>query len=222
MRKVAIIIPTSNNLKQLETAVSSFMNSTDYEDYRFIIIESESTDGTKEYCDYMQKKLGIEKFRVYHTKKEGSIKACNFGINQTNANEDVLLTQDDMLFFKLYKRDWLVEMIRTSQLEGAGAVTILNGGGRSGPDYLEGLTWAGTWCLYLPRKTIEKVGLFDEQFKIGEDIDYSYRIYQSGLNIVHINVWFDHHMFRETSHQPQDEELKKKNAQLFRRKHGLK
>lgn len=219
MRKVAIIIPTVNNLKHLEVTVNSLLKNTNYPEWRLILVNPPSIDGTTEYCNYLVKKY--KNITTYHPNTKTSIEACNFGIKQTMPNEDIFLTQDDVIIPKLYSRNWLYEMVRTSEEENVGIVTTLNGGGISGAGYLSGLRWVGTWSMYLCRRTINKVGLFDEDMKIGEDIDYTYRVYQAGLNVITLNLWFEHHQTRISPHQDQSQDIIRQAEEYFKKKHNL-
>ena len=127
--------------------------------FKLIIVESESTDGTKEFLEKFL--INAKNVSVYHTKKEGLTKAINFGINKAG-KKDVYLTQDDVIHFRLYGRDWLLEMNDASKGSKVGLVTGLYGGGISGPEYMDGLHWAGTWNTYIPRKAINKLKYYEE------------------------------------------------------------
>lgn len=154
---VSIILPVSNSMPHLKAMIDSLYNSTNFP-FRLIIIESESKDGTKQYVDNLfEEKDNVE---VYHTKKRGLVKAINYGIKKCDT--DVYLTQDDVIHFRLYGRDWLFDMWKVSQNQKVGLVIPSNGGGISGEDYIKGFKWAGTWSLYIPRKTINKLKYYEE------------------------------------------------------------
>jgi len=213
--KVAILLPCHNSLPYLKDAVESIFNSTKFP-LKLILIESESTDGTAEYCDSL---IG-ENVEVYHTKKEGLQRAFNFGMEKSEGL-DVYLTQDDVIHFKLYGRDWLEEMHDASKNEKIGMITTLDGGGISGDTFLDGLQWAGTWSTYIPRRTIIKIGTFDTNINSGDDIDYSYRVYLAGLCLAFADFWVQHH--RKTEHGTADDpERIIRNGKRFKEKWGLK
>ncbi|KKL28105.1 hypothetical protein LCGC14_2378470 [marine sediment metagenome] len=214
---IAIVMCTHNGGEHIKHAIASIIGNTKYP-YKLIIVESESTDGTDKICDaWAESHKNVE---VYHTKKEGLIKAMNFGIKKAG-KLDVYLTQDDVIIPNLYNRDWLETLVKVSQMDKCGLVTTIQGGGISGPDYIEGLQWAGTWSLFIPYSTREKIGLFDEEFNpgCGDDIDYCYRVYQRGLMLYQANFWVDHH--RQGEHFNEDEQMKKEHALYFRKKHKL-
>ncbi len=222
-RKIAIVMITRNSAEHIKAAISSLILRTRHP-YKLIIIESESTDDTAKICDqYAFQNPHIE---VYHTKKEGPLKAINFGL-KVAAPYDVFLTHDDVIFPYLYRRDWLTEFVASAYLENGGGSTSINGYGISGPDYVDKFHWIGTWSWYIRRSTIDKIGYFDEKFGLGmgDDIDYSYRIRKAGLKVYIANVFLEHHRMTENAagdQTPEMEILKKKNAAFFRRKHGIR
>jgi len=213
--QVAVILPVCNSMPYLPVMLGELRKSTNFP-FKLIIIESESDDGTAEYVD----RLELDNLEVYHTKKKGLPAAINFGI-QKAGDLDVYLTQDDVIHFKLYGRDWLMEMWEASKKKGVGVVTGLGGHGKSGPEYVTGMNWAGTWNTYIPRKAIEKVGSFDENMSPGDDIDFCYRLGKAGFRGTMCNFWVQHH--RLTEHGDVDSQEKtKKMSQYFKKKWGLK
>lgn len=138
---------------------------------------------------------------------------------------DLLLTQTDVLFPRLYKRDWLQIMSKISENEQIGAVTTLNGGNFSGPDYIDGFYWLGGWCTYIPHRVIKQLGGYDSSFPngYGVDIDYTYQIHKAGLAIIKMNYWVDHHMMNERAHDndPNTEKAKKESSKYFKKKWKL-
>ena len=188
------------------------------------MVESESTDGTNLVCDNYAKKY--DRIQVIHTKKEGITKATNTGIRAAG-DLDVYLTQDDVILPDLYRRDWLDILVRVAEFKKKdkdfGVITTINGGGISGPTYVDKMQWVGTWSLFLQRKTINKIGLFDEGFGVGpgDDIDYSYRLSQAGLKIIVVNFWVDHHRMTENFNDKLSD-VYKRNSKYFKKKWGLK
>jgi len=222
-RKLMIGIPLRNDRESFGAMYFSLVSSTRAYD-KIVIIESESTDGSRELCEQFKKTN--PKLEVIHTPKEGPLKAYNRLFKLAKERKcDLFLTQTDVLFPVLYKRDWLGIMKDIAKNETIGAITSINGGGVSGPTYIDGFEWLGGWCTYYPYRTIEKVGGYDEDFPngYGVDIEHTYRIYQSGLNILKLNYWVDHHMMnaREHDNHPDVEKHKKACQIYFRKKHKL-
>jgi len=217
-RPVAIIMPVYNCIQCVTAAITSIILNTKYP-FKLIIIESESTDGTAEVVDDYARIF--EQIVVYHTKKEGLISALNFGIKMAG-DLDVYITQSDVIIPRLYNRDWLAHLVRIrNSVNNVGLITTIRGGGISGDTYLKDLMWVGTWSMYIPRETINKIGVFDTEFNpgCGDDIDYSYRVYNAGLSILEADFWVDHH--RTGEHFNENQKIIDKHALYFRKKHKL-
>ena len=164
------------------------------------------------------KELPRSHSKFYHIPKKGLPNAINFGIEKAR-DLDVYITQDDVIHNGLFGRDWLAEMYNIAKYhEKVGIVTSVGGGGISGPDYVDGMKWVGTWSLYLPRRTINKIGTFDEKMGPGDDIDYSYRCQKKDLQILIVDYWVQHH--RLTDHGNVDsEKAKKQMSEYFKNKY---
>jgi len=217
--KVAIIIPNYNGLEFLKNTINSIFLTTKYP-YRIIFVDAGSTDGSREFIkELAQKHFNIS--YIFEKKKEGTTKAYNKGIKATEYNEDVFLTQNDVLFPLKDGNCWLGEMARISKEKKVGIVTTKNSINYAGPTYLEKLPYVGTWCLYLPRKTINMIGLLDENYSPGpgDDIDYSFRVVQMGLILATTTFDITHH--RHTFHEYDQEKIKDEHAIYFRKKWRL-
>lgn len=187
-------IPIYNDLKKFKAMFDSFIKSNKVFD-KIVFIESESTDGSAEYCDELKESYPYIQIEVYHTKKEGPLKAYEKLFDMAKKEKsDLFLTQTDVLFPKCYKRNWLDDMKQTAEINECGIITCYGGGGQSGPDFIDGYNWVGAWCTYIPYRTIEKIGGYDMNIPLGwgVDIEYTYAIEQAGLKVYVINYWVDH------------------------------
>ena len=214
--KVAIILPTLNVMPHIKPMIEALYSST-YFKFRLIIVDGFSTDGTFEYLKEVIK--NHENVEIHQIKAKGLVNAINYGIDRAG-DLDVYLTQADVIHFRLYGRDWLLEMWERAQEESVGMIIGMGGGGVSGSNFLDGMVWAGTWNTYLCRRTIDKIGLYDEQFSGGDDIDYSYRVGLSGLSCLVLNFWVNHHQLTERGAY-NDPIHQQKMAKLFRKKWKL-
>jgi len=214
--KVAVILPVYNVMPHLEAMIEHLYESTHFP-FKLIIIDSYSNDGTLEYiAELMEEKDNIE---LHQIPKKGLVNAINYGIKQAG-ELDIYLTQADVIHFTLYGRDWLLEMYDHAHKKDVGLVIGTGGGGVSGESFVKNMRWAGTWNTYIPRKTIDKVGLYDEDFSGGDDIDYSYRVGLAGLSGIILNFWVQHHQLTERGITHSSDHLAKM-GKLFRKKHGI-
>ena len=240
--KVAIIIPTMNGLEQLKVAVESLFNNTKYPNWRLIFVDAGSTDGTREYITELEKQYNngvyfyeddllspqLKINHIFEDKKEGTTKAYNKGIHSTQEDEDVFLTQNDVVFPEFRKQDgskadtcWLTEFVKMSKEPLCGLITTRNLIGTSGPTYYDECPIVGTFCMYIPRHTVNMIGILDEGFTPGQgdDIDYTYRVVRIGLLVMLAPFNMSHH--RETFHEYDQEDIKTRNARYFRDKWWL-
>lgn len=220
-----IVMPVYNDIKYFKMAIDSLYKSTDQQ-FTLVIIESESTDGSAEYADNLKKIYPSKDIEVIHTKKEGPMSAMNLGFKLAlERKRGIYFTQTDVIHTSMFDRDWLMEYESVGNLPDCGMVTCWGGGGTSGPNYVNNFNWVGGWSTYIPYKTIEKLGGYDENMEIGwgADIEYSWRIINAGLRIYRIDYWVYHH--RLTPHMnDQNEKLKEidaRNSAYFRRKYKL-
>lgn len=212
MSNTIIGIPHYKDLEGLVQVYTSIKNTTE-QDYDMVILNSGD-----------ELKLDIHA-EIINTPIEGPLKAYNrlFQIAK-DRKKDLFLTQTDVYFPKIPKRDWLDECIELSKRQECGLVTCVGGGGTSGPDFINGFPWVGAWFIYIPYRTIEKLGGYDENIPLGwgVDIDYTYAVIKNKLNVYTINYWVDHHPDYVNNHEHEHvdniEQLKKDAFTYMRNK----
>jgi len=222
--KVAIILPVYNGGQFVKDMITELYKSTDFP-FKLIVVDGFSTDGTKEYFEDIKNNLKTifnhtnPEIEFYQIPKKGLVNAINFGI-QKAGDLDVYLSQADVIHYKLYKMDWLEMFHKIAQNKKVGIVTGLGGWGISGKDFIDGFKWVGTWNCYISRETLNKIGLYDEQFTGGDDIDFTYRVINEGLDVVVCNYWVHHHQLTERNETHSGKQIKKMGA-LFKKKWKL-
>jgi glycosyltransferase involved in cell wall biosynthesis len=90
MPKVSIIMPTHNREKYIPLSINSILKQT-YRDYEIIVIDDNSTDGTKEAL-----KVYGDKIRYFFRQGEGAAAARNFGAAQARGEYLAFLDDDDL------------------------------------------------------------------------------------------------------------------------------
>lgn len=223
--KCIIGMPVRNDFKFFKMAIEAIIHTTRFP-FKLIIVESASTDGSREYSDALPFIYPNHDIEIIHTPKEGPLKAYNKLFEKAKEYQmDLYLTQTDVIHFPLYGRDWLYELHRTAQHPEIGLVAPYGAWGVAGPNYKEGILWAGGWATYIPIKTINLLGGYDENYEIGDgvDIDYSMNITMHGLRMVQADFWIQHHWLTEHENEKVEglEDIKKRNGEYFRRKFGL-
>ena len=223
MNKVIIGCPVRNDFNSLKLMLNSLIESTNSFD-KIVFVDGNSSDGTLEYLRYLDKL--DPRIELIEANTKTPLEAYNLIFKYALENKaDLLLTQTDVVFPKLYNRDWLKEMSLVSESEGIGAVTTYNGYGISGPDYIDGLRWLGGWCTYISLKALEKLKGYDDSFPngYGVDVDFTYRLLKEGFDVRLINYFVDHHMAnsREHDRDPNTEQMKQDSSIYFKKKWSL-
>lgn len=91
MEKVSAIITTHNRLSKLKNAIKSVQNQT-YKNIELIIIDDNSSDGTKQYCEKLQ---NVKYIYIPKSESKGGNYARNLGIKESTGDFIAFLDDDD-------------------------------------------------------------------------------------------------------------------------------
>lgn len=183
---VDVIIPTYNGLPHLKEAVDSVLNQT-YKNFCLYVIDDGSTDrgATEKYIK------GLKDRRVKYYKKPngGQATARNFGIARSSSPYLAFLDADD-----LWRKDKLEKQLAVFRKKPSvglvyGLHKLIDADGNVFGDvtyqkrghlfkYLLSANWiSGSGSMVLiKREVFERVGVFREDFLIGEDWEMWLRI----------------------------------------------
>ncbi|MFH1190130.1 MAG: glycosyltransferase family 2 protein [Candidatus Omnitrophota bacterium] len=193
-----IIIPVWNQLSFTRDCIDSIAKNTSGE-YGVIIIDNASGVETAGYLEALKAsgKLPIKLIR--NEENLGFVKAVNHGIDSSDAPLVCVLNNDTVV-----TKGWLKEMIAVAV--SAADIGIVNPSSnnlgqkpadgepveayaekiaRSSGRYVE-LGAAIGFCMLIKREVIDKIGLFDEVYGMGnfEDTDYSRKACKEGYKCV--------------------------------------
>lgn len=152
---------------------------------------------------------------------------CNIGIESAGDNDVVLLNDDAILgspggFTAMQK-----QAEQHPEYGIIGAVTNIVGNKNQWPQTVglrEDPRMVCFICVFIPRRTIERVGLLDEEFTgYGfEDDSYCLRVRRAGLKIgIYDGCYVDHGSLRSTFRgDPKTPADLRGNAAIFKRKYG--
>lgn len=192
--KCDIVIPVWNQPSLTADCIDSIVRNTGDVDYRIIIIDNASGDETRKYLDNLKPNPRI--LLVRNNNNLGFVKAANQGMRLSEAPYVCLLNNDTYT-----TNDWLSEMIKVAEnFPGIGLVNPSSNNlgqrpakGQSIEGYAETLKKASGlfeeigsaigFCMLIKREVIEKIGVFDEIYGMGnfEDTDYSRRAVKEGF-----------------------------------------
>ena len=244
-KRASIIIVTYNNLDYNKLCLQSIYDKTHYPDFEIIVVDNNSTDGTREFLlQFERTHPGIRV--ILNDKNVGFAAANNQGIAVATGNHIVFLNNDTIV-----TPGWLSRLIYYLQDPGIGMVgPVTNWSGNesridvpyTSADGIDafamnnarqhtGVTFdiktLALFCAALRHDTVEAVGCLDERFGIGmfEDDDYAVRVHRLGLRVICAEDVFIHHWGR-ASFARLDEEFYRalfdENRRKFEEKWGMK
>lgn len=214
--QIDIIILTYNNLKLNRLCIDSILKKTAYPNYKIIIVDNLSTDGTREYLKQLADKKIKNVDIILNQTNLGFAGGNNVGIKASTGDYVVLLNNDTIV-----TRGWLTAMSKhlenNPRLGMCGPVTNSIGNeAKIKVEYntqkeLELFAYSYTtehlqeeypspavlalFCTMIKREIIQKCGLLDESYGIGmfEDDDYSEAVKSAGYKLAIAEDAFIHH-----------------------------
>lgn len=186
---VSIIIPTYNRAAYLEKAIQSVVNQT-YQNFEILVVDDGSTTNYAE--------LICNKYPncYYYNKKNGGLSSArNYGVKKAKGEYIAFLDDDD--FWKQDKLEKQVSILKAQKnidCVHSSAIVVDEEGNetgktigaskhkehkRSGNVFWNAL---GVWVVKSPtplirKKVFTKEMFFDETIKVGEDLDFYWRMF---------------------------------------------
>ncbi len=244
---VSIVVITYNNIEYNIACLRSVFQYTAYENYEIVVVDNNSTDGTREWLSGYKEKKIANLHIILNNQNVGFAGGNNIGIDEAKGKYIILLNNDTLV-----SRGWITGMVKhlenDSKLGMIGAVTNSIGNEAMIPtkytskqemlqfSYLytqekmgqtyNNVNMLAMFCTVIPRKVIDSCGKLDEQFGIGmfEDDDYSMSVISKGYSIAIAEDSFVHHFQSISFGKIQNEQymsMHGHNRQLFEKKWGL-
>ena len=173
---VSIVIPVFNQLHFTKICIES-LQATLLRDGEIIVIDNGSSDGTAEYL------LGFSNIRIITNGENlGCAVAWNQGVRASNAswiailNNDIILSTNWLNGLLDFAREKNVDIVSPAFREGEYNYNIAE----YSREYVQRMYSVARMgiaqgiCFVVRRRVFDKIGLFDENFKIGqlEDTDF--------------------------------------------------
>lgn len=194
-RTISVIIPTYNRASMLPRAIESVLRQ-DHADLEVIIIDDHSLDNTADVV----RKFTDPRIRYIHLPDNRGVAAArNCGITNATGDYIALLDSDDeflpgklsrqiAVFEQVYPRPGMV--ITNYWQKGDASHLIIDENLPSGivvvGDKFPANIFNGPPSWMLSRECVEKVGLFDEELRTLEDLDYFARVVRA-LPVYYMN-----------------------------------
>ena len=210
--KCDIIIPVWNQVDFTKKCVASIFKNTDCT-FHLIIIDNASSQPTRDYLAQLARDRKEIVALIRNDKNLGFVKAVNQGIRRSSAPYVCFLNNDTEV-----TKSWLLEMIKV--IEKRNDIGIVNANSntlgcktkfgqsvdvlaknlKSYSGEYSTLAWATGFCMLVKREVIEKIGLFDEIYGMGnfEDADFSKRAQKAGYSSVCARAAYVYHRERRS------------------------
>lgn len=184
---ISVITVVLNGEKYLEKAILSINRQT-YKHVEYIIIDGGSTDGT---LDIINKYENLIDFWISE-KDSGIYNAMNKGITLSKGNYIGFVGSDDYLYPNTLEK--LANIVKKKSIDyTVGPVDIINDDEKIIeknlvlPNFLEKDRFIFDMCthhlsFYVSRKIIDKIGNFDETYKIRSDYDMTINVISASKN----------------------------------------
>jgi N-acetylglucosaminyl-diphospho-decaprenol L-rhamnosyltransferase len=195
--KVSIVIPLYNQLTYTKTCLESLRRTTPPE-VECILIDNASSDGTGEYLAQL-----TDVRVIANADNRGCAGAWNQGVTAASGEWVIILNNDVIL-----SAGWIEGLLAAAARWGLDIVTPAIREGEYNYDidsYAPELTGrmnavvrrgrANGVCFMVHRRVFEKIGVFDENFRIGqyEDKDFFLRAAKAGFRLGTVGCSFLHH-----------------------------
>ncbi len=206
--EISICIVTYNKMDLLQRCIESIEGNTRYSHYKIIVYSNGCTDGTVEYVEAAQK-INPKIIPILSKTNNVFVRPCNEMMNLFPDNDIVLLNNDTYVtngwLSNLHKAAYASDDIGIAGskvlypdgvLQEFGSELYADGSGRNIGKWENAseaaynkITFVGyvSGCsMFIKRSTIEKIGVFDDQFHpcYCEDSDYCYTAWEKGIRTV--------------------------------------
>ena len=178
---VAIIILNWNGKHLLRTCLSSLFKLTDYPNYKVIVVDNGSTDGSVEYVKKHFPKADILALDKNYGYAKGNNEGIKYALKKYNPDYVLLLNNDT----KIIQKDWLCRAVKSASTNSIDLLSVKQMIGEqralprrainifsysvSYPDIDTEHTFLGGWFLLFNKKLIKEIwkyfgGVFPEEY----------------------------------------------------------
>lgn len=206
---ISIIIPSYNAHKKIASVLDAII-ANNYPHLEILVIDDNSTDHTLEIVETYKHKLPLQIIKKPTAMKKGAAISTNLGIKKAKGDLVCSIDSDAVI-----SKNWINEIVKQFQQNkklGAVAGYIYTGNKENlwanfmgaeledrydtiTSEYVEHISTCNTAYR---RKALEQVGLFDEKFYYGYDVDLSYKLRKKGYQLKLLKTISCEHYWKET------------------------
>ncbi len=200
---ISVVVAVRNEAQHIKKCIESLMNQN-YGEYEVLVIDGMSDDGTYEILKKLKKKYN---FKLFRNEKRNAAAGRNIGIKEAEGEAIAFIDGD-----AIAAEDWLgniKEAFERSKADGVGGPDLLPKdstykarvialvmtspfarGGKLNPSTQHAMMDKERYVEHIPtcnlcikKDVLEKVGMFDENFVKGQDLELNYRLKNSGYKL---------------------------------------
>jgi len=199
-KHVSIVIPNWNGKEFLKECLESIKKNTKYSNYKTVIIDNGSTDGSQEFIEKNYPPIQLIKMKTNKGISESLNVAIKFSFKKNKSDYIYILNNDVKM-----KENWLKEAINVAEMgEKIGIVGSKQFNFKGIPVICAGwikmfkmkyyfgsqnkeVGWVSGAGMLIKRAVFERVGMFDEDYHpiYYEETDFEKRALEKGFKIVH-------------------------------------
>ena len=200
---ISIVIAARNAAATISEQLDAICAQETALAWEVVVVDDESTDGTRSIVDaYCAEWPNI---RIVLGRGLGVSAARNLGIAASTAPSIVTVDADDVvaqgwlsaMAAALNESPFVAGALEIKRLNPARVIETRGSRLTLGPGSYSGIFQFAHSCnLGVQRHVIETVGGFDESLSAGEDIEFSYRCWRSGINLTYAESAIIHYRYR--------------------------
>ena len=182
---ISILIPTYNNGKYISQAIES-VYAQNYDNMEIIVVDDGSTDNTKEV---LKQYKDIKYFYVEH---KGIPFVRNLALEKSQGEYIAFLDSDDYwlpeklnIQMQYFKEHPDCEIVFTKYKNFFEEETLKTNKKAMHEKLIENVMKQYLPSSIVKKNLFERYGYFDENYKIGEDSEFLYRLLKKGINLKH-------------------------------------
>ena len=180
---ITVVTACYNSAATIEITLKSVLAQT-YQNYEYLIIDGRSTDNTLEIIEQYRERFG-DKLRVISEKDTGIYNAMNKGVKNSRGEIIGILNSDD------YYSETALESVAARYARERYPYIVINGDmirvSESGEEIVrysfkesqvERKACFGHPAMFAASAVYEKIGLYDESYKLAADGEWQYRAHE--------------------------------------------